>query len=104
MIKLVVFDLDGVLVETRDMHYNAFNKALGEIDKKYVISPENQRKYFFAIPSWAKLNIMTEKFGLPKELHQKIYDRKQIITREMLEQYVSRDERIVGVLQNLKDD
>ena len=30
MIKLVIFDLDGVLVEAKNIHYNALNKALGK--------------------------------------------------------------------------
>lgn len=28
MIKLIIFDLDGVLVETKDLHYTALNQAL----------------------------------------------------------------------------
>ena len=31
MIKLIVFDLDGVLVDARDLHYDAMNLALAEI-------------------------------------------------------------------------
>ena len=37
MIKLIIFDLDGVLVDARELHYNALNKALSSIDNKYVI-------------------------------------------------------------------
>ena len=37
MIKLVIFDLDGVLVDARELHYNALNKALGSIDEKYIL-------------------------------------------------------------------
>ena len=36
MIKLVIFDLDGVLVDARELHYNALNKALNSIDEKYI--------------------------------------------------------------------
>lgn len=39
MVKLIVFDLDGVLVSTKKLHYDAFNKALAEIDPKYVTYP-----------------------------------------------------------------
>ena len=38
MIKLVVFDLDGVLVDARELHYEALNMALAEIDESYVIN------------------------------------------------------------------
>ena len=29
MIKLIVFDLDGVLVEAKNIHFDALNDALG---------------------------------------------------------------------------
>ena len=32
MIKLIIFDLDGVLVNSRELHYEALNRALKEID------------------------------------------------------------------------
>ena len=35
MIKFVIFDLDGVLVEAKEIHYEALNEALGE---KYMIT------------------------------------------------------------------
>ena len=37
MIKLVIFDLDGVLVDARELHYEALNRALKSLDEKYVI-------------------------------------------------------------------
>ena len=37
MIKLIIFDLDGVLVEAKEIHYDALNIALGN---KYEISIE----------------------------------------------------------------
>ena len=35
-IKHVIFDLDGVLVDSRDLHYYALNDALRTIDESYV--------------------------------------------------------------------
>ena len=40
MIKLVVFDLDGVLVDAKEIHYMALNNALSEINEEYVINRE----------------------------------------------------------------
>ena len=37
-IKLIIFDLDGVLVEAKKIHYDTLNDALGVIDDKYTIS------------------------------------------------------------------
>ena len=40
MIKLIIFDLDGVLVEAKQIHYETLNKSLYEVsnDNRYVIS------------------------------------------------------------------
>ena len=38
MIKLIIFDLDGVLYDSKKFHFDALNKALERIDKKYVIT------------------------------------------------------------------
>ena len=40
MIKLIIFDLDGVLVEARGIHYEALNKALAKFGDEYVINKE----------------------------------------------------------------
>jgi len=32
MIKLIIFDMDGVLVEAKQIHYETFNEALKEIE------------------------------------------------------------------------
>ena len=40
MNQLVIFDLDGVLIDSRDMHYEALNRALASIDQEYVINRE----------------------------------------------------------------
>ena len=38
MVKLIIFDLDGVLVEAKQIHFDTFNQSLKEIDEKYVIT------------------------------------------------------------------
>jgi len=41
MIKLIIFDLDGVLVDARELHYEALNRALKSIGEEYVIKEKN---------------------------------------------------------------
>ena len=38
MIKFIIFDLDGVLVDSKDIHFKALNLALLQTKKKYQIS------------------------------------------------------------------
>jgi beta-phosphoglucomutase-like phosphatase (HAD superfamily) len=37
MIKLIIFDLDGVLVDAKKIHFDALNCALAEVDNKFII-------------------------------------------------------------------
>ena len=60
MIKLIVFDLDGVLVEARDFHYEAMNRALASIDEKYIIGREEHLAKYDGLSTRKKLAILTK--------------------------------------------
>ena len=81
MIKLVIFDLDGVLVEAKQIHYDALNKALGE---KYSISWDEHLSVYDGLKTNQKLNMLTERKDLPIKSHQQIWDDKQKYTLEAL--------------------
>ena len=38
MIKHIIFDMDGVLVDARELHYDALNLSLQDIHGKYIIT------------------------------------------------------------------
>ena len=40
--RLVIFDLDGVLIESRELHYQSLNNALKSIDIKYIINRDER--------------------------------------------------------------
>ena len=51
MIKAIIFDLDGVLVDARELHYKALNQALASIDEKYVISRDEHLATYDGLPT-----------------------------------------------------
>lgn len=104
MIKLVIFDLDGVLVEARDMHYDALNRALNRIDEKYVISREEHLSTYDGLPTTKKLNMLTEQKGLPKDKHNTVWKYKQEETVNIITNEMQYDKRLRKVLQQLKQD
>ena len=55
MISLVCFDLDGVLVDTVDWHYQSFNKAMKLVTGGDFITREEQEAFFDGRPSTVKL-------------------------------------------------
>ena len=60
MIRLIVFDLDGVLVDAGDFHYEAMNRALSSIDEKYVIGREEHLAKYDGLSTRKKLAILTK--------------------------------------------
>jgi HAD superfamily hydrolase (TIGR01509 family) len=99
--KLIVFDLDGVLIQSKDLHYEALNIALNEIDSKYVISRQDHLKTFDGLKSSEKLDMLTKDRSLPQELHSQIWNRKQEITIEQL-QYIQPNLFIKKTFQELR--
>ena len=81
MVKLVIFDLDGVLVEAKEIHYRALNKALGEM---YSISWNEHLSTYDGLKTVQKLNMLSERKGLPKDKHNEIWNTKQKITVQKL--------------------
>jgi HAD superfamily hydrolase (TIGR01509 family) len=85
MIKAVIFDMDGVLIDAKDWHYEALNKALRLFG--FIITRHEHLSTFDGLPTKNKLDILTEMKGLPRELHTFINQLKQIYTMEMVNVY-----------------
>ena len=103
MIKLIIFDLDGVLVDARELHYNALNTALESIDKKYVIGREEHLSTYDGLSTTKKLNLLTKNKKLPKKLHDKVWELKQQMTLKIIDG-CSVDDRIRGILRSFKSE
>ncbi len=85
MYKLAIFDMDGVLVDIKDIHYHTLNSALSTIDTKYLISYEEHLTRFDGKKTLDKLELLSREKGLPREHFQKIWSIKQAKTLEALE-------------------
>tara|TARA_Y100000034_G_scaffold111424_1_gene144495 strand:+ start:1047 stop:1547 length:501 start_codon:yes stop_codon:yes gene_type:complete len=102
MIKLIVFDMDGVLVDARELHYDALNRALESIDNKYVISREEHLSTYDGRPTSKKLQILSDKKGLPESLHEKVWRTKQEKTIDIIKNEMTHDLRMINILKQLK--
>jgi HAD superfamily hydrolase (TIGR01509 family) len=101
MLKLIIFDLDGVLVETKQLHYDAFNKALCDVDPKYKISYDEHLSKYDGLSTYKKLDILSREKGLSGMEFERIWLRKQFYTSEML-RVLQPDTRLIEVLKKLK--
>jgi beta-phosphoglucomutase len=80
-IKAVIFDMDGVLIDARDWHYEALNRALNLFG--FNISRYDHIVTFDGLPTRKKLEMLSREHGLPEKLHAFLNDLKQSYTREI---------------------
>jgi len=81
-IKAVIFDMDGVLIDAKDWHYEALNRALNHFG--FNISRYDHLITFDGLPTRKKLEMLTKEHGLPVSLHKFLNDLKQIYTTEVV--------------------
>lgn len=103
MIKLIIFDLDGVLVDAREIHYRALNEALRFFDESYVINRTEHLSTFDGLPTKIKLRMLHEKKGLPVSLFNEVWKKKQEMTLDIISS-LPRDDRLCSIMKGLAKD
>ena len=81
-IKAVIFDMDGVLIDAKDWHYEALNRALNLFG--FNISRYDHLVTFDGLPTREKLEMLTREQGLPPALHAFLNELKQLYTMELV--------------------
>lgn len=80
-IKAVLFDMDGVLIDAKDWHYDALNQALAIFGME--INRYDHLVTYDGLPTKKKLEMLTLERGLPRALHGFINDMKQEFTFQL---------------------
>jgi beta-phosphoglucomutase-like phosphatase (HAD superfamily) len=84
MSKLVIFDLDGVLIDSRELHYDALNDALRKIGEEFVITREEHLSKYDGLNTTRKLKMLTEQKGLPISAYDQVWQDKQESTFKLV--------------------
>ncbi|MFC5430232.1 HAD family hydrolase [Paraburkholderia denitrificans] len=82
MIKAVIFDMDGVLIEAKEWHYDALNRALQLFG--YEITRVEHLTTYDGLPTRKKLEMLSLQHDLPRGLHAFINEMKQQYTAELV--------------------
>lgn len=101
MIKAVLFDMDWVLIDAREWHYEALNKALELF--WFTITRQEHENYYDWLPTHIKLKRLTEEKWLPESLHKFINQMKQQYTVDAIYNNSTVDFSKQVMLKKLKD-
>jgi HAD superfamily hydrolase (TIGR01509 family) len=83
-VKLVIFDLDGVLLDSRELHYDALNNALRKFGEQYVITREEHLSKYDGLNTTKKLQMLTQNKGLHVDWYDDIWQEKQKQTFDLI--------------------
>ena len=99
---LAVFDLDGVLIDSKEIHFEALNMALKQVGERFVITQQEHATTFDGLSTNKKLELLHESRGLPRDAFERIWNHKQEITLQLFGE-VKRDEELILMISSLKE-
>jgi HAD superfamily hydrolase (TIGR01509 family) len=99
--SLIIFDLDGVLIDSKDIHFSALNLALSRVSEDLMITREEQDSTYEGLTTKAKLKILTETKGLSESSYDEIWKLKQEYS-SILFMSTSRDPGLVELFNFIK--
>jgi HAD superfamily hydrolase (TIGR01509 family) len=103
MTKLIIFDLDGVLVEAKEIHYTTLNKAIEEVaGEEFIITSAEHLSTYDGLKTQQKLDMLTKSKGLSVDYHEHIWNLKQLLTINAISQ-LKVDNRLVEIFKELRE-
>lgn len=102
MIKLIIFDVDGVLISSKNLHKESLNQALCKISNRFVITDNEHLSIYDGLSTTRKLQLLTEHKGLEAKYYDEIWRTKQDITIELLKK-TKQSEKLISIFKLLKE-
>ena len=99
--NLIIFDLDGVLIDSRELHYHAMNSALLKAGPEYVISREEHLSKYDGLPTKVKMKLLNEEKGLPPSLFDQVWKDKQAATIKLID-HIPVSDKLVHIFSTLR--
>lgn len=99
MIKLIIFDFDGVLASLRDAHYQSLNNALILLDYPPISYLVHLRIYD-GLSTKRKLAMLK----IPEDKQPAIFEWKQKFTQQAMTSILKYDPQLVSTFTKLKEE
>lgn len=99
--KLIIFDLDGTLVNSRELHFDALNDALAQVGPEFVITKEEHLSTYDGLNTTKKLKMLTDRKGLPVSMHDFVWREKQNSTFKLIKRF-KKDSIFIDMFSRVK--
>jgi HAD superfamily hydrolase (TIGR01509 family) len=93
-IKAILFDLDGVLVNTVVLHYETFRDALQQVNPRITLSWAEHEKDFDGLSTKLKIQKCIQKGWIQPSDADRLFQRKQVLTQQQLPSIVKPKESL----------
>ena len=105
MIKLIIFDLDGVLIDSKKVHFNSLNTALEKVGYPKISYAEHSKR-LDGLPTVKKLHLLSKKNNFYKSKilisdYDKIIKIKNRFTVKFLKSNIRFDYKIYNLFKKL---
>jgi len=80
-IKAIIFDMDGVLIDAKQWHFDALNRALSVFGEK--VQQWEHNSTFDGLSTETKLQLLSEHGRIPNGMHKFLNELKQKYTMEI---------------------
>lgn len=97
-IKAVIFDMDGLMIDSEPLHVQAFNSVLEKYDK-HLTEEENKRRYIGLSDEDQSQDIIL-RFGLPISTEELVL-RKQAVFMKILKNQLIPQQGLMKLLKKL---
>ena len=101
---LIIFDLDGVLVDSEPIHRKAINLSLQEISEKFLIKESEFKGKYQGKGTKEIFASLSKEKGLPQKELESLFESKEKILAEIINNEYREDDRILEMLKKLKEE
>ncbi len=102
MIKYLIFDLDGVLADCKDLHYHSLNKALEKFNYKPISYTEHITE-FDGLSTSQKLQKLLHIDRINKSAIADVSNAKQQITEQQIDEFIKPNKSLCDTFRLLKE-